>query len=210
MPNDQKPTEQPMSNNPFDRNKTKEARLGEIITEPGEQNQRDAIHIAVVPIIAGTVLRPGQHVGVSDDGRQSRHSGAPVGIVDPFLKANVTEGQTFWLFLYQGQVTTLRHEWTHPAFPNVQQQGSIAVPLSEMNLARNRMEEFARECNQDYDSFIDEVRTAIHETRGGGWGYVNVGDNEGATIYPEFWSDLEKLTGIVRNTGEHISFNCSC
>ena len=112
-----------MSTNPFDRNKTKEARLGEIITEPGEQNQRDAVHIAVVPVMARNNQPSGAHVGVTPDGKEAGTPGglfsSPVGIVDPFLPNGVKAGETFWLFLYQGQVTTLRHEWTHPAFPAV-------------------------------------------------------------------------------------------
>ncbi len=122
-----------MSSNPFDRNKTKEAKLGELITEPGEQNQRDAVHIAVVPVMARNNLEPGSHVGVTPDGKTAGTPGGlfsdAVGIVDPFLPKRVQSGESFWLFLYQGQVTTLRHEWTHPAFPAVarQEQGNKSV-----------------------------------------------------------------------------------
>lgn len=111
-----------MASNPFDRNKTKEARLGHLIDNPGDQNQRDAVHIAVVPVKARNNLEPGQHVGVTPDGKVAGTPGGlfgeAVGIVDPFLTARVVSGDTFWLFLYQGSVNTLRHEWTHDAFPD--------------------------------------------------------------------------------------------
>jgi hypothetical protein len=82
-------------------------KLGEIIT--GDE-KRDAIHIAVAPVTASVKLYPGERVGV--DGKNLPH----VGIVDPFLNGPVLPGQKFWLFLFPNTVTSLRHEWTHPAF----------------------------------------------------------------------------------------------
>ncbi len=75
---------------------------------------RDAVHIAVAPVIATTVLEPGQHVGVVDGvaSKLAEH----IGIVDPYLTYPVLPGQRFWLFLYPNTVTSLRHVWTHPAF----------------------------------------------------------------------------------------------
>ena len=80
----------------------------------GDDARRDAIHFAVAPVEAGMDLRPGDHVGLTD-GRASRGAKA-IGIVDPFLKGEVKEGQRFWLFLYPNTITSLRHVWTHPAF----------------------------------------------------------------------------------------------
>lgn len=83
--------------------------LGKVITTP---QKRDAIHIAIVPVTATTEkLFPGQHVDA-----QGTMAGARVGIVDPYLTVPVKKGETFWLYLYPGSVTSLRHVWTHPAF----------------------------------------------------------------------------------------------
>jgi hypothetical protein len=78
--------------------------------------RRDAIHVALAPVEAVGNLFPGQHVGVRD-GKASSAYAPLVGIVDPFLPADVLPGQWFMLFLYPNTVTSLRHEWTHPAFP---------------------------------------------------------------------------------------------
>lgn len=87
--------------------------LGMIIDETAK---RDAIHLAVEPVIAKQPLAPGQHVTV--DGRACNEwSDLAVGIVDPFLNENVNRGERFWLVVYPRQITSLRHVWEHPKFP---------------------------------------------------------------------------------------------
>ncbi len=89
--------------------------LGQLIDD-GDR-RRDAIHIAVAPVTAAERLAPGQHVGLVGLGtEQVGPCAQPLGIVDPFLSAPVEPGQRFWLFLYPGSITALRHIWTHPAF----------------------------------------------------------------------------------------------
>lgn len=90
--------------------------LGRIIVGAAH---RDAIHIAVAPVEAGEDLEPGQHVLLDATGRAMPLSSlrVGVGIVDPFLSVpKVKKGERFWLYLYPGSITALRHEWTHPAF----------------------------------------------------------------------------------------------
>jgi hypothetical protein len=82
---------------------------------------RDAIHVAVCPMTAGEDLSPGDHVGFGMESRRDRVWKTrvnAVGVVDPFLSAPVRRGQRFWLLLYPGTVTSLRHAWTHPKFPD--------------------------------------------------------------------------------------------
>ncbi len=90
-------------------------KLGELIEgEPG----RDAVHIAIAPVMAGEALVPGQRVRLSDNGRAYIALwGKEVGIVDPYLSNIVGAGERFYLFLMPNTVTSLRHVWTHPAFP---------------------------------------------------------------------------------------------
>lgn len=88
----------------------------------GDDARRDAVHIAVAPVMAGQDLVPGQHVGFgnSKDARTSTvvilERTRCIGVVDPFLSAPVRKGERFWIFLYPGTVTSLRHVWTHSAF----------------------------------------------------------------------------------------------
>jgi hypothetical protein len=86
--------------------------MGRLIT--GDAG-RDAVHVAIAPTTAPCELRPGQHVDAH--GNPEGPGACPVGVVDPFLHDPVRPGERFWLFLYPNSVTSLRHEWTHPAYP---------------------------------------------------------------------------------------------
>lgn len=94
--------------------------LGKIITTPKE---RDAIHIAVVPCITLTDVIPGAPVKIINGKAIScDHIEDADGIVDPFLdreahgKWHYEPGTTVWVYLKPGSITSLRHDWTHPAF----------------------------------------------------------------------------------------------
>lgn len=92
--------------------------LGKIIPDDAAVD-RDAIHIAVAPVVAGEWLEPSQRVYLEHGMAWSYHLKfvvKPVGIVDPFLGVSVEKGQRFWLYLFPGSITSLRHDWTHPAF----------------------------------------------------------------------------------------------
>ena len=104
--------------------------LGKLVTGSAH---RDAVHVAVVPVVAGQDLLPGDHVRLVA-GRalrlglgMRRAPGVTIGVVDPFLDvAMVRKGECFWLCLYPGTITSLRHVWTHPAFQ------AVAPPLERV------------------------------------------------------------------------------
>jgi hypothetical protein len=109
--------------------------LGQIIPEH-EVAERDAVHIAVVPIVASERIGAGCPVGLSPTGEAVNYFRYPtkaVGVADPYLLKDVQKGERFYLFLKPNTITALRHEWTHPAFdlstpaPNTQSLPSAAA-----------------------------------------------------------------------------------
>jgi uncharacterized protein (TIGR02996 family) len=91
-----------------------EVKLGQLLNASAK---RDAIHIAIAPVIASEKLNPGQRIGFDEPGCEKvRGRLDGIGIVDPFLTEPIVKGQRFYMLLMPNTITSLRHEWTHPAF----------------------------------------------------------------------------------------------
>lgn len=91
--------------------------LGSLITD--KRVGRDAIHLACEPVVTGEPVTPGMDVGRLPNGTFGP-SGLPhLGIVDPFLPKNkaIPVGSELLLVVYPRQITSLRHVWSHPNFP---------------------------------------------------------------------------------------------
>jgi len=177
--------------------------LGKLITD---QQQRDAIHIAVAPVIAGETLYPGTRVALDADGRAVAVDENAIGIIDPFLTGRVRTGQTVWLFLMPGSVTVIRHEWIHPAFA---EQSIKSIPMRVQ--AERWMRNFAEEVGLSYgivlqaaDEWIDSdgdvryVQQGSEAARNAMWGASK----------SAFWTNYEVIRG--RPVPEHLRENCFC
>lgn len=82
---------------------------------------RDAVHIAVLPAVAGTSLTRGCPAKIGADGLLiSAGPDDMQGVVDPFLPfgLHIRPGYRVWLYLKPMTVSTLRHVWTHPTIPD--------------------------------------------------------------------------------------------
>jgi hypothetical protein len=182
------------------------ATLGTIISA---QEKRDAIHLAVEPTVAAEKLYPGQDVGV--DGTRNN----PVGIVDPFLKSAVLPGDRFWLVVYPRQINSLRHVWTHPAFPDEPGRWSVKSKAQSEEWLRDFI---ARSDCPDYDIVIAAAAGEPIQALAsyGGTPYSNDGEYlhfEGrdahGEIPPEFWEHMEVVTG-KKMIARASYFSCSC
>jgi len=179
--------------------------LGMII---GDDEKRDAIHLAVEPVIAGGMLRPGQDVSFKDG--VAYHTGDFVGIVDPFLKQNVNTGERFWLVVYPRQIKSLRHVWEHPAFPV---STDVPTVVDDKQASINWMMAWAKEHTSedyygDYDVPLSDERAYDNAIRAGE--NLHIGPYEDARDHIDdvWWNHWEKITGRKGERGSY--FSCSC
>lgn len=121
--------------------------IGKLIDQ---ERHRDAIHIAVAPIEAGHELRPGDRIGIYEGKAVGSAIGLvqPIGIVDPFLTHVVLPGQRFYAFLFPGSITSLRHEWEHPAFAGVKPLNDPPAP--DKAESEKWLREYAKKVNPHY------------------------------------------------------------
>lgn len=175
--------------------------FGQIITTP---QHRDAVHVAVAPVIASETLHPGQHIGLVKD--STTHATAlttHIGIVDPYLRHQVSKGQQFWLFLYPQTVTGLRHDWSHPAFPD-----AVISPVAPLVSAS---EKWLRDFGAQYDLTYAQLLEAAKDYIDNGRSYCGGEEMEGAYVPNEFWSHYEAVTGVTVDAPKRESFfRCAC
>jgi hypothetical protein len=188
--------------------------LGTIISE---NEKRDAIHLAVEPVIAGERLWAGADIGISADGTAYRKGFKHIGIVDPFIgEDGVNAGQRFWLVIYPRKITSLRHVWTHPDLP---EPGVEVAPKSDKEASEQWLRQYAATAYcPDYDALLrlacgeevvlDDYYGASYKD--GEYIYVRGQDAHGE-IPPEFWTHVEIVTGKKIAQDERPEyFSCSC
>lgn len=163
-------------------------------------SHRDAIHVAVAPIVAKEKLWPGDEVGV--DGTKKN----PVGIVDPFLKNPVQPEQKFFVWLFPNTVTDIHHHWFHPAFDGKPEP-------DPKTYARERIAEIAKRIGDDFDTY-ESLMAHVQRCIAGGEHYVERDSQHMRDVWgevaDEFWKHYETITG-QKEPGDYTPiFCCSC
>lgn len=173
-------------------------KVGELLTA---QAARDAIHIAIAPVTAGEELFPGQPVSLRK-GEVAHAGGNPVGIVDPYLPhVALKKGDRFYLFLYQGSITSLRHEWTHPAFK------TAADPKIA---AEAWLRKFAKDYELPYGDVIEGGRNYLFNDTFGKYGALR--DAVQAVGAQAYWTNFAIVTGleVSDDIREADFYSCGC
>ena len=173
--------------------------LGTIHTK---DEKRDAIHLAVLPIVAGHHMSPGTPIVIK--GEQAFEAGPTepaLAIVDPFLATGPKRGERFWAVLRPRLVTSLRHVWAHPAFPSEVEAQDARTP-SEIWM----------------DAYAKSIGTATQTLMQGAREYLDYGEYlvhdglfEGVSIRPEFWEHFEEIEKTKVPEEKRANFlSCSC
>lgn len=105
----------------------------------------------------------------------------------------------FYIFLYPNTITSLRHQWTHPAIDD-------AVSGLDKDRAEGWLRKFAREQDCDYDDLFHAASNPNISSDGQ---YLHVGFSAWGGIPDEFWDHIETLTGEKR-LERPTAFSCSC
>lgn len=174
--------------------------------------KRDAIHLAVEPVEAGEDLEPGHHITVRNGVAWYARPSECLGIVDPFLRRTVSKGERFWFVMYPRAVHSLRHVWTHPAFPDADAtpaeagEGDVTWKMTAdeawlrahaeaLGLSYGRLLELAGEWIERDDYYVEYGSEHMRDTF----------DPEG------FWPRYERVTSRkVAPEKQHSFFSCSC
>ncbi len=160
---------------------------------------RDAIHVALAPVTSDQTLNPGQRValvkGRSDLVEASNSD--TIGIVDPYLRSPVQPGQRFWLCLYCRTVTSLRHQWTHPAFP--EEMSTMVDKAASVRW----INEYSHQVGLSYEELMDGAEE--YQKDGD---LTSTGDRDEDTD-PAFWDHWEIVTGRKVDHRDNF-FRCAC
>jgi hypothetical protein len=199
--------------------------------------QRDAIHIAIMPVVSGEdYLSAGDEVALVYGTKNvvkrkdSTYGHQTLGVIDPFFgmgpnvdyeARTIHKGDTVWCFLRPGTITGLRHEWTRPDIDNQPQ------PSSE---SEKWLRAFADRWMFDYDEMIGVASLgviksnfdipALPEMNGRefdqDWITARGRDlhsrDELGEDYDLFWSHMQKLTGQTFSAEhrEKVKWSCTC
>lgn len=167
---------------------------------------RDAIHVAIAPVTVTEDMPAGSPVRFVGENTEQVCKAEPddaVGVIDPFLYSTAYKGGRFWLFLFPGTITSLRHDWTHPSFGQSTRQEAQAW-----------VEAFAAELDYTYNRLMTAADLWVETASQWGSGEYEMDNSERYkdvhhSKWSIFWQHYETLRGKKPKHATSF-FTCSC
>ncbi len=174
----------------------------------GDDVKKDAIHIAVLPVVAQERLKPGARVGFVDG---TNHVGSTLesdvfGIIDPFLQRDVRAGEKCFVFLLPNTVTGMRHEWEHPLVKDPEPK-RVDSELKAKYI--KVLKDFADEHYLNYDEMMRDFSLGQTHTQNGGMSAQNAVDDDDA-LKQKIYMAIEIVLGVEMRDISYGPFSCSC
>ena len=171
-----------------------------ILGEPlkGDE-ERDAIHIAILPVTAGDYIPPGQRIHVNSKGWASLSRGVHNAVADPFWPRTIQPGERFYAFLFPYTIESLRHEWVHKDFP--------CPPVYP------EAEKWLRDFAEDHYVGYEDMMTAADDLVKGHSDIMDIcfGMDVDYSERIEFWERYGQLRNqFIPNSVKEEYFSCSC
>lgn len=180
--------------------------LGMIIDDT---QKRDAIRLAVAPVRSVQRLMPGDHITITDGRASKARVNEGHGIVDPFLEGPVRPGEVFWFVMYPRKVTSLRHVWSHPDFPD---EADVAAPeQSTRSESETWMRAWAvRHMGENHygDELLSEEEAYQNAINAGRNNHLGPYEGADSSINGVWWDHWEAITGAKGDRETY--FSCSC
>lgn len=162
--------------------------------------KRDAVHVAVAPVVPNEDMQPGTKVVFLKSGdtvnvRKAEKDELPVGVIDPFKLNRAMKGWHCWMLLMPRSIVGLRHEWQHPAFNGTTEDQSEAW-----------LRALAAKYEYTYEKLVSEA------VSGDGSFFGTDIDYEDFFADADFWHHIETVSGekLSKQHRENASYRCAC
>lgn len=162
--------------------------------QPPIDNNRDAIHIAILPVYCNDPLTPGQRVEYKGSNRVEATTNKGHGIIDPFLEEPIPSQKLVYMLLHPNSVTGMRHAWECPDIDT--SNSEIVTRVAESwGISEEKLLDFAKDYISNGNAYVGSEDN-----------YYNVSSSE----WIEFWTYMKLTYNPTTEVIDYAPFRCAC
>lgn len=122
---------------------------------PEEAGIKDAVHVAIVSVRAGTAFSPGDSFLMKNGEAVYTSPSKRLGVIDPLRKTGVARGEIVWAVLDTHEVPNVRHVWDHPT-------ESFAAPTTPFK-PNSELQKLADDLKISYQEVMSALSLAVEK-----------------------------------------------